>query len=217
MAEMRHCTPDELMAVADGSRDRASVPHLAVCDLCRDECEQLRHVLADVRDVAVPEPSPLYWDQLSARVRAAVAAERSLPPPEDGARWWHPTRLAWPATVAMAAVLAAVFVMPWLVTVREPSSQSSQGETSAVAQVPAGGLSTERGSEASDLVAPASGTDESIGFMLELAGSLDFDAVLSAGVATTDGVADRAVADLSSDERSELARLIREALRGAGA
>jgi hypothetical protein len=213
---MRHCTPNELMAVADGSRDPASVPHLAVCDRCLVECEQLRHVLADVRDVAVPEPSPLYWEQLSARVRAAVAAERSLPPPEDDARWWHPTRLAWPATVAMAAVLAAVFVMPWLLTIREPSLHSSQGDSSAVAQVAAGSLSTERGPEASDF-APGSGNDESIGLMLELAGSLDFDAVLSAGLATTDGAADGAVADLSSDERSELARLIREALGGAGA
>jgi len=210
---MRHCTPDELMAVADGSRDPVSVPHFAACELCRDECEQLRQVLADVRDVAVPEPSPLYWEQLSARVRAAVAAERSLSPPEDDARWWHPARLAWPATVAMAAVLAAVFVVPWLQTVWRPSSQ---GEFS-VTQAAAGSASTERGSEASDLVAPGSGIDESIGLMLELAGSLDVDAVLSAGLATTDGVADGAVADLSADERSELARLIREALRGAGA
>ena len=211
---MGHCTSDELMVVADGSRDPATLPHLAVCDRCRVECEQLRHVIADLREVAVPEPSPLYWDQLSARVRAAVAAERSLNPPEDGARWWHPARLAGPATVAVAAVLAAVFVMPWLLTVRGPSSHV---ESSAVAHVAAGSPSTERGPEASDLVAPGSGNDESIGLMLELAGSLDVDAVLSAGLATADGAADGAVADLSSDERSELARLIREALGGAGA
>ena len=213
-----HCTPDELMAVADGSRDPASVPHLAGCDLCRDECEQVRQVLADVRDVAVPEPSSLYWDQLSARVRDSVAADRSSSPPEDELRWWHPARLAWPATVAMAVVLAAVFVTPWLLTVREMAQPM---DSSATTEVAAGfdppDRASGRGPDRTELSAASGGADESIGLMLELAGSLDFDAVLSAGLATTDGVADRAVADLSSDERSELARLIREALRGAGA
>jgi len=216
---MRHCTPDELMAVADGSRDPASLPHLAVCDPCRGECERLGQVVADMRALPVPEPSLLYWDQLSARVREAVAAERSLSPPEDGTRWWHPTRLAWPASVAVAALLAAVLVTPWLLQLRGPSSPAEPAPVAAVASVSGGSPSAERsgGPDASDLVVAGGGTDESIGLMLELAGSLDFDAVVSAGLVTADGAADRAVADLSTDERGELERLIREALRGAGA
>ena len=241
---MGHCTPDEMMAVVDGSRDPASLPHLAVCDRCRDECEQLRKVFAEVREVSMPEPSPLYWEQLSARVHEAVAAERRSNPPEDDARWWHPARFAWPATLVTAAVLGAVFVTPWLLMVRGTSSRVDSRATAHVAEVGrpgarsgeagvagvgssgagepgarprSGGPGASSAADGSDVAAVGAGADESIGLMLELAGSLDVDAVLSAGLAAVDGAADGAVADLSLEERRELERLLREALKGTGA
>src|SRR6185436_8662720 len=41
------------------------------------QLDELRAMLAAARDVDVPEPSPLFWDHLSARVSEAVAAEES--------------------------------------------------------------------------------------------------------------------------------------------
>ena len=72
---MRHCTPDELIDVVEGARAEASLPHLAACAACRQQLLELRAVLAEVRDVPVPEPSPAQWARLSARVREAVASE----------------------------------------------------------------------------------------------------------------------------------------------
>jgi hypothetical protein len=55
-------------------------------------------------DVAVPEPSPLFWDHFSARVREAVAAEGLPRRP-----LWSWPRLAMPvAAAAMAGVILAV-------------------------------------------------------------------------------------------------------------
>ena len=60
----------------------------------------------------VPEPSPLFWDHLSARVHDAVAAE-------GGARvaWWRPS--AWPAlTIPAAAALVIAFGLASILTLR---------------------------------------------------------------------------------------------------
>ena len=48
-----------------------------------------------VAEVEVPEPSPLFWDHLSARVRDAVAAEPAR-------RWWSGVR-SWPRWLMPAA------------------------------------------------------------------------------------------------------------------
>jgi hypothetical protein len=69
---------------------------------------------------------------------------------------------------------------------------------------------------------PASGwaepvDDASIGLMMDLAGSVDLDAVADAGLMTTSNATDAAVSDLSPDERRELERLLKEALNGSGA
>src|SRR5437762_12868319 len=62
-------------------------------------------LLALLRDVDVPEPSPLFWDHLSQRVREAVANE---PPPAPG--WMNRLNVAWAAGVfgAVAVVVLAV-------------------------------------------------------------------------------------------------------------
>ena len=52
---------------------------------------------------------------------------------------------------------------------------------------------------------------------MELAGSVDLDAVANAGLMTTSGAADAAVSDLSVDERRELERLLKAAISGSGA
>ena len=82
----RHLTSAEFVDLADGVRDDASAPHLAECDRCR------RRARGSARDdgrcrrrLDVPEPSPLFWDHLSARVREAVAAG------SPGRRVWRPS------------------------------------------------------------------------------------------------------------------------------
>src|SRR5213594_321234 len=64
-------------------------------------------IIAALRQVDVPEPSPLFWDHLSQRVREAVANE---PPPAPG--WMNRLNVAWAAGVfgAVAIVVLAVVV-----------------------------------------------------------------------------------------------------------
>ena len=121
---MRHCTPDELMDLAEGARPEASMPHLASCAVCRQQLLEVREVLVEVRDVPVPEPSPVQWARLSAHVSEAVASEveRSRAPrkersekSESRASW------AWGLPVAAAAVFTLALVVPGIIRVKGPA------------------------------------------------------------------------------------------------
>ncbi|HMJ87729.1 MAG TPA: hypothetical protein VK504_31355, partial [Vicinamibacterales bacterium] len=70
-----HLQPDELIDLAEGTRAESSATHLAECAVCRLQLEELKAMLSTAADVDVPEPSPLFWDHFSARVRQAVDAE----------------------------------------------------------------------------------------------------------------------------------------------
>jgi hypothetical protein len=65
------------------------------------------------------------------------------------------------------------------------------------------------------LVLPAD--DPSWDLMTDLAGGLDWDAAVEAGLTTPAGGIDRAVFDLSADERRRLRRLLQAELAGSGA
>src|SRR5438132_10596593 len=64
-------------------------------------------IIAALREVDVPEPSPLFWNHLSERVREAVANE-----PAPAPRWINRLNVAWAAGVfgAVAVVVLVVRV-----------------------------------------------------------------------------------------------------------
>ena len=64
-----HLKDDELVDLAEGARPESSAPHLASCEPCRRQVRDLRALMSVAAGVDVPEPSPLYWDHMSARVR----------------------------------------------------------------------------------------------------------------------------------------------------
>lgn len=243
----RHCTPDELMDVVEGLREEATLPHLASCASCREELQMARDALAEIQDVAVPEPPPFALEQLSARVRAAVAAERSAP----RLRVWRGWRLALPALALAGAFAMGVRIWPpsgsGLPANVSGPLQSATPVTAAASRRDAGtpgatvpgaandGASDGANARAIDLadardtspdttaVDAPSGDDPSTAWMLELAEAVS-DGGSSAGpsdgwggVPVPSGLADAAVGSLSIDEQQELARLIREALGSSGA
>ena len=93
-----HLRPDELIDVAEGARTEQSVPHLAACEMCRRQLVELKAMMSAVADVEVPEPSPLFWDHFSTRVREAVAAEGA-----PRRSFWTWPRLAVPAVAVALA------------------------------------------------------------------------------------------------------------------
>ena len=189
-----HLTPEELIDVAEGTRAPASAPHLAACEACREQVDELRDMMATLNG-EVPEPSPLFWDHLSARVRERLAAE-PVPP----ARWLALGPWTWglAAAVGTAVVVLAVMLAPRTWT---PSATHTPAVVEAV---PA------------DAGSAATGEDPSFALLGDLAGTLDWDSAAEVGISMDIGAADGAVAELSSAERSELQRLLREAMSGSG-
>src|SRR2546422_2820335 len=93
-----HLAPEEMIDLAEGARAEAAVPHLQSCEACRQQIGALRATMSAVVDVPganVPEPSPLFWDHLSRRVREAVAAEGTPGSRFPGWRWKTALPASW--------------------------------------------------------------------------------------------------------------------------
>jgi hypothetical protein len=104
---MKHLTPPELIEAAEHSAPPARMTHVEACRTCATAVAELRAALGDARLAAdVPEPSPLFWDHFSARVKDATSGE-----PVPHPRWWAGV---WRPVFAVAG-LAAVAVVGWSV------------------------------------------------------------------------------------------------------
>ena len=153
-------------------------------------------LITALRGVDVPEPSPLFWDHLSERIREAVAAE-----PLPSAGWASRFSVAWAAGVCGAI---AVLVLAVVVTTQHARSAAS-------ATVPA--AATDAVQAADSL--PALQDDPSWAVMGELASQMDFDEAGAAGLIATPGAADSAIDLLSQDEQRAVVDLLRQEIKNA--
>lgn len=192
---MAHLTPDQLLDVADGTRTAREFVHLQSCAACAAQLAGVRDAIRDAKDVTVPEPSPLFWDHLSARVRQAVAEDD-----RNGA--WRPGYL-WRWAAAAVALGALVLV---ILPMAPPISTRSAHETPSVSA----GLTAQT-------VLPAFDDDPALALLADLSAGLDWEAAAEAGLVPAREAVDSIVFDLSDEERVELHRLLKEALAGAGA
>ena len=188
---MKHLTQVELVDFVEGALPAERADHVEACDECRRQADDLRAALSAAVDVEMPEPSPLFWDHFSARVREAVAAESDRRSPWS---WlWRP---AVGLPLAAALVVLTVAAVVW------------RGGR-APAQEPAG-ASAAAGTPVSDVteeVALPSG-DESWDLVAQMAAALEWEDAEAAGFSANPGSADRAVLLLTAEERAELARLL---------
>jgi hypothetical protein len=186
-----HLNAEELVDIAEGTRPETSAPHLADCGPCRAQLRELRAMLSEIGGAGVPEPSPLFWDHLSARIHDAVGAA-GVP----RAAWWRPSAWPWIAMpVAAGAVVAIVLAVA--VTLR-----LTPMPTQTPAPVPVDAA----------LVEPAI-DDGPLNLVADLAAQMDWDAVNEIGAPIHAGAADEAMSDLSAAERAELQRLLQELAR----
>jgi predicted anti-sigma-YlaC factor YlaD len=187
-----HLSAAELLDVVEGVADEHRYPHLATCSACRAQLDEARAALAVVDIVEVPEPSPLFWDHLSARVHEAVAREQS-----SGGVWrlrWIPWRLVAPVAAA-AIVVVAMSVLP-----QSPRTAPENPPVRTGADVSGGPVD-----------APIA-DDASLTFVADLASDLDLDGAAQAGLAVRAGAVDGVLPTLSASETAELQRLLTEAL-----
>jgi hypothetical protein len=192
---MKHLSSDRIIDIVEGVRTESAEPHLQSCQMCRRELDELRAAMRVAANIDVPEPSPLFWNHLSARVRDAVAAEGA--PRAVGAAWWLTL-----AVGTVAAVLVAIGV-----SVYRPA-------------LPAAGLPEAAVASPDQMQALGATDDAAMSMMADLAAESDWETAREVGLAgltNNVGGADAALGVLTDGERVELQRLLKEALAKPGA
>jgi anti-sigma-K factor RskA len=193
-----HLTPEQLLDLAEGARAEHEYPHVQACVACARQLSELRGAIEAAAEVTVPEPSPLFWNHLSERVRAAVAEDRPVERPGFLAHGW------WRFAAAAAVVVAMMLVIAPALR-RTPSP----GMNNASVEPPAELLHTD--------VVLAFDDDPALTLLADLSAGLDWEAAAEAGLVPADGAVDGVVLALSEEERLELHRLLEEALAASGA
>lgn len=186
----RHLSPEEFVDALDGASP-ASARHLAACAECREELASLQATLGDARraeNISASEPSPLFWDHFSARVKQATANE-----PVD-IRWsW--ARLVWKPAAALLVAAGALAIGLYVRPEVRPASSAAGGARPTV--------------ELASAALPAFEDDGSWSLVTALASELDWNE-LSQVAGPADGVADAMIEELTSEQREALARLLQK-------
>ena len=179
-----HLSPEEFVQAVEAALDSSRAAHLDACASCAAEGSTLRSTLAEIEIAkAVPEPSPLFWDHLSDRIRIAAA---TAPEPTS---WW--TRVTWrPLAVASVAAVVIAMVAVWPST---PEPGVSMGTVTEVAPA--------------DAWLPAL-EDGSFDIVLDLASELDWDDVRQVASPRA-GTVDALIQELSPAEREQLVQLLK--------
>ncbi|MEO5824184.1 MAG: hypothetical protein ABIT71_27055 [Vicinamibacteraceae bacterium] len=198
---MSHLSRDERLLALDGGLDTARQAHLGNCTACRADVEALSGVLARVRAVDVPEPSPLFWDYLAARVEAAISRE---PAPTAARGWWSP-RLAW-AAIAVVVTAAGAGVLSR--SIRQPVAPI----VAHVASVTGGEPSVSAGGAAGDVDGPIEGDATSGDDGWALLAAVAEEAGPDDAFAPAAGQAELAISSLTAEERTALAGELAAAL-----
>ena len=123
---MKHLTSAQLVDFIEGVLPAERAAHVGACARCRQEADELRAVMCEVREVDVPEPSPLFWDHLSQRVRDACGAE-----PKVGSSGWVPSWSLSRVALAVTTVTVVVAVVVGGVLIRSPSEERRRAETAS--------------------------------------------------------------------------------------
>jgi hypothetical protein len=194
----RHFTSEQLIALAEDAGTKLSESqalHLGQCAECRHQVADLRAMMTAVEDATVPEPSPLFWDHFSARVRDAVAAEQNPPSLGSGPWPWFRAKALWLGAAVVAVLAVAVIVR---IDRNAPSSSVSISTSGTEAVDPFGAVE-----------------DASLSLVADLAADLDWEAATEAGFTTHVSV--DAVMQLTDAERRELRQLLQGELGRTGA
>jgi hypothetical protein len=199
---MGHLSRDALLAVVDGSADHGAIVHASTCARCRMEIDALCGVVDAVRGVAAPEPSPLFWEHLSSRVREAVASEPVPAPRSAGFARRCPRLLRWRVVAWPAGACFAVAALLALM-VRYPPAPAVVADRMADARA----VSDANGAGEADV--------DAWEFLVAVADDAEWSAEESQDAIPAGG-ADRAIEEMSVDERTALAALLEHELRASG-
>jgi hypothetical protein len=186
--------PDQFIDVLDGTAEAATAAHVGECAGCQATLAEVRLALAAAVEVEVPEPSPLFWTQVNARVRGALDDARQ----DSAGGWWG--WLRWDVVVPLAGM--AMIVVALTSAVGRVPSASAPARPDDAAELP-----VERSAPAGE---PTSG-DGALELMLDLAATLPDSEWDTLGMATMPDLG-VAAQSLSPDEQHALTVLLQAAV-----
>jgi len=195
-----HLTPQELVEVAERP-DAAAPPHMERCDTCRRELEGLRVALAAAAEVPVPEPSPFFWERLSARVAAAVEEDLAARSRAGALLLRFVSRItaAGSRRLGAATAVSAALIAALVITFVRPTPGPEPGVVGPVHETSAA----------------APGDDAALALVAAAMGDLDLEAAHQAGL-LGQAAADAVIDQLTAGERRELERLLKRELSPGG-
>jgi hypothetical protein len=194
---MTHLSPEQIVDVAEGCADAASAAHAAGCEPCRAKVEALLDAVRLADSDPRPEPSPIFWTHLAARIGDAVRREHAA----ARSRWSWGWRLVPLGAAAVLLIAAAVGLHmrngppPGLV-VPAPVSRAAGSPQPAPERLADG--------EPTD--------DPSWLLVSALSAEVSIDDAEAFGAIPPPGGADQALLQLDDAERMELAKILRDAI-----
>jgi len=205
-----HLSAEDLVDLAEGTRPESSAPHLTRCDSCRSQLADLRAMMAAAVAADVPEPSPLFWDQLSRRVGEAVERDeagttviRRQVSRFIGGRTWNGLAIYPLAGVALLTLVV-------IAAVKSFTSAPEPTASPLALQAPPPTIDQ---NDLADAAEPWL-DDVWLTFVADLAAGVDADAARDEGLDAMN--AEEAVMQLSDGELRELERLLQAQIRNQG-
>jgi hypothetical protein len=157
-------------------------------------------LLAALKEVDVPEPSPLFWEHLSQRVKDSIADE---PLPPTG--WLGRFNFAWAAGIFAVVAVAVIAVT---VTVHLRPREMAVSATGPVTQ----SLSS---SDNQPVPLAPIADDASWALMGDLASDMDLDQARAAGLIVMPGEVDRVVTEMTPEEQRAVVEFLQQEIKNS--
>jgi hypothetical protein len=194
---MTHLTDAEIVDLIDHALAPDRIKHAASCATCSARAEMARDALMRVDEVDVPEPSPLFWEHFSSRVRDGIAGEM---PSSSWQLFMQRPAIAWTLTAALLLVVSSAV---WWSS--RPSTIDRPAAT--IAAVPPEASRTSPGVDDA-LDTESIDADVAWGLVRTVADDVSWDDTVDAGLGAAPGSVERAMGSLTSAERAELIALL---------
>lgn len=197
---MSHLSASEFVDFAEGTLAPQPAAHVERCEACRAQAEAVKNALDVTNGAApVPEPSPLFWDHLSARIGEAIDAPAPRSTFGFGLLRLQPI-------VAMLAIAVAVLS---IVVLNRTARRGVEPEATTVSEP----SSADPGQVVDFALDPNHAAAWSV--LTAAAADLRLEEAQDAGMAVPSAAVDRAVSQLTRAELSELGRLLQSELKGS--
>jgi hypothetical protein len=198
---MKHFSPSEFIDFTDGVLEPSRAAHADGCAACRAQAALVQDVMRTTSSAEIPEPSPLFWDHFSARVRDGVAAEPRT------AGWALAGMRGWASMAAAVAIVLAFVSAAWVM--RDARNAPSPSPVAQDRPAAAPGISGDV-----DIDTPlAEGNAEVWAVLTAAASDMALDEARAAGMKPHPAAVDRAVQGMTTAELNELGRLLQSELK----